>query len=397
MRALGGIAILAAAAALVAAPAAQAGTCPGGPGCPYVRVTTFPVGYGPSGVAGDPNGNFYAANGEANTINKYNATGALQAAFSAQGFGPGAVALNPSGSTVYVATSGSQEVNVFNSSGAQTATIGGFQNPVDVTVEANGTVDVLDTSQGAILRFNSSNQPIGTFTGARAASAIAAQPGGGLAAAGPGGPGQILQTFNGALDPGLNVPLAREAAVIGIAVDQVGDVYVLDAVSDGVYQYDSGGNLLTFFGGTGSGPGNLEAGGGITADRLGFLWAADTGNNRVSRFQLAPAAAATLRTRSARLSSRGLAALGIRCRTRRAARCHGVLDLRRGGRRLAQRRYSVRPGRHRLRVRLGPRTRRSVRRRGRLAVSAVVTSRRARHSLRRSHRVRHVLRAPRRR
>ena len=71
----------------------------------------------------------------------------------------------------------------------------------------------------------------------------------------------------------------------GIAVDPATNhVWVADAVLNRIQEFDANGNYLLQFGATGTNPGQLYQPYGVAVDSDGDVWVADTGNNRVEEF-----------------------------------------------------------------------------------------------------------------
>lgn len=71
----------------------------------------------------------------------------------------------------------------------------------------------------------------------------------------------------------------------GIAVDQLGHVYIADTFNQRVEEYDEGGNLLTQWGSKGSGQGQFNAPYGIGVDHQGFVYVVD--GQRIEKFSSA--------------------------------------------------------------------------------------------------------------
>jgi DNA-binding beta-propeller fold protein YncE len=67
----------------------------------------------------------------------------------------------------------------------------------------------------------------------------------------------------------------------GIAVDELGDVYVADWHNDRVQKFTAQGAFLAAYGTTGEGEGELHRPSSVTVDRDGNIYVADWGNNRV--------------------------------------------------------------------------------------------------------------------
>jgi sugar lactone lactonase YvrE len=72
--------------------------------------------------------------------------------------------------------------------------------------------------------------------------------------------------------------------VLGMAVDQEGNVYVSNAGLHQVRKYDSTGKVLLTWGARGAGPGEFNAPSGIAIDHEGTIFIADPGNFRIQKF-----------------------------------------------------------------------------------------------------------------
>jgi hypothetical protein len=71
----------------------------------------------------------------------------------------------------------------------------------------------------------------------------------------------------------------------GVAVDNVGNIYVIDAATDSLYRFSNRGVQLQAFGGRGSGENQFNNPHGVAFfDKV--VYVADTGNNRILRFKL---------------------------------------------------------------------------------------------------------------
>jgi len=70
----------------------------------------------------------------------------------------------------------------------------------------------------------------------------------------------------------------------GIAVDDAGYVYVVDASNDNVQKFSASGTYLTQWGGLGSGNGQFNFPNALWVDHSGNIYVADTHNFRVQKF-----------------------------------------------------------------------------------------------------------------
>jgi len=130
--------------------------------------------------------------------------------------------------------------------------------PEAITVDAQGNVYVADQLSNVVQHFS----PTGTFLG---------EFGGYGSAAGEFGP------------------------VGGLALDAAGDVFVVDSLNDRIEKFNAAGQLLTMWGSKGSGIGQFSFGaspipgdppGGGIAVIGDYVFVADTGNDRIERFDL---------------------------------------------------------------------------------------------------------------
>jgi hypothetical protein len=76
-----------------------------------------------------------------------------------------------------------------------------------------------------------------------------------------------------------------DARPLGVAVDnRDGSIFVCEAVSNMIYKYDTGGNLMTSWGGPGSTPSLFNRPSDIDVDMDGWVFVADADNHRVQVF-----------------------------------------------------------------------------------------------------------------
>jgi streptogramin lyase len=71
---------------------------------------------------------------------------------------------------------------------------------------------------------------------------------------------------------------------IGIAVDKWDNVYVADTGNNRVQKFDCNGNFITMWGSTGRGNGQFVLPGDVAVDSMGIVYVADTGNDRIQKF-----------------------------------------------------------------------------------------------------------------
>ena len=70
----------------------------------------------------------------------------------------------------------------------------------------------------------------------------------------------------------------------GIAVDELGDVYVADWRNDRIQKFTGDGSFIFKFGSSGQADAKFNRPAGVAVDMDGDIYVADTGNNRVQLF-----------------------------------------------------------------------------------------------------------------
>ena len=70
----------------------------------------------------------------------------------------------------------------------------------------------------------------------------------------------------------------------GVAVNALGNVYVVDSLNDRVQKFDSSGGYLSQWGGTGNGNGQFNGPRGVAVDADGNVYVVDTFNQRIQKF-----------------------------------------------------------------------------------------------------------------
>lgn len=221
-------------------------------GTPGPGTLVFPrgIGFGPGGL--------YVTDSLDRGL-RFDPSGALLSRFG--GFGAAAGQFDtPQGvgvaadGTVYVVDSGNDRVERFDSAGTFLSTWGTngagpgqFSLPVDVAVAADGSVYVTDSGNNRIQRFD----PAGVF---------------------------VAEWGSAGTEPG------QFQGPQGITVDPESNVYVADTGNDRVQKFSADGTPLAAWGTAGTGDGQFDAPVDLTADGAGNVFVADTGNNRVQRF-----------------------------------------------------------------------------------------------------------------
>jgi DNA-binding beta-propeller fold protein YncE len=226
----------------------------------------------PSDISIDPTGQFvYVADTGNNRIQKFDSNGYVQnaTALSTVGsFGSGlpqfnfplGIAVDPTGRSVYVADTGNNRIQKLTGPlddahvvawGSFGHENGAFFYPADIAVDSLGYVYVADTRNNRIQKFDSN-----------------------------GGFNTTWGSFGNTTSNGqFNFPL-------GIAVDPTGrSVYVADTGNNRIQKFHGNGTFITAWGSLGHENGKLSSPVSIDIDRTGkFLYVSDARNHRIQKF-----------------------------------------------------------------------------------------------------------------
>ncbi len=290
---------------------------------------------GLQGLALDSSGNLYAADSGNYRIQKFDTSGTFVSKFGTSGHGNGelygayGVALDSSGN-IYVADGGNNRVQKFNSSGVYQAQWGSsyssygdangeMSSPSAIAVDDSYNVYVADMYNDRAQKFTNT----GEFVLRLGTAGIT--PYGGWAAG--YGNGEFNSPVSAAFDSSSNVYVVdsenhrvqkfdasgnflnrwQSASVgsygkpangtapgefdnpFGISVDSNDNLYVADTGNNRIQKFNASGTYVTAFGGSGpygggSGDGQLALPYGVTNDLAGNVYVADTFNNRIQKF-----------------------------------------------------------------------------------------------------------------
>src|SRR6185295_9898658 len=197
----------------------------------------------PRGIATDSSGNVYVADSGNNRIQKFDSSGSFLAKWGSFGSGDGqfngpqGIATDSSGN-VYVADSANSRIQKFDSSGSFLAKWGSFgsgdgqfNSPRGIATDSSGNVYVADSANSRIQKFDSSGSFQSTWGWGVLDGSSAFQICTSSCQAGLGGSG----------DGQFNVPER-------LATDPSGNIYVADHNSNRIQKFDSSGNFLRMWG-----------------------------------------------------------------------------------------------------------------------------------------------------
>jgi len=227
----------------------------------------------PIDIALDSSRNFYFNNNHTQTIHKFNSS------FTPLAEWPGPTPFsNPmgigvnTGGDVCVADTGNNQLQRFDTIGTwqlnitPIPTIGAFSGQKDVANEATGKMYVADTGNNRILKFN----PDGTFIWAL------------------GAPTPTPESTPGPGTPTPTPPAGSFNNPYGITVDPYNNIYIADTSYHRIQKYNANGDYQSMWGEYGSADGKaqpqLDSPQGMSIDTSNNIYVADTGNNRIQRF-----------------------------------------------------------------------------------------------------------------
>ena len=249
----------------------------------------------PEGLAVDASG-VYVADARNNRIQKFDLSGKFVTEWGTRGVGDGEffepVGLLAASGSLWVTDSSNHRLQRFGATGAHQLTVGeplgggAYYFPGDVATTASGHAYVADRSGHDIQELDASGHTILRWST-------------GLSA-----PFSVTPTANGVYAPETinHVSLYDPAGGLvsqfgstgsgqgqlsspsGSAADAAGNLYVAESSNNRVQKFDPAGAPLALFGSLGSGDGQLKNPQDVAVDSAGNLYVADSGNHRIEKF-----------------------------------------------------------------------------------------------------------------
>jgi len=252
------------------------------------------VGF-PHDVAVDSNGDVYVASFGGSTIEQFTSDGTFVRTIGASDL-PG----RPTGLTIdandnIVTTNyASHQVKVFEQTGDVAQTIGGFLYPYDIAVDSNGNhfvtdsnhyeVDVYDSSYVYLFSFGSQGAGVGQFQSTDGPLKITVDDNDAIYVGDPSNARVQKFITDVPNNSATSVQSFNTNRANASVVDSEGNVYIASDFDNHVEIFDSSGVLLTQFGSTGTGPGQLSNPTGITLGSQNEIIVSDGYNDRIQVF-----------------------------------------------------------------------------------------------------------------
>ncbi|KKR06865.1 MAG: NHL repeat containing protein [Candidatus Peregrinibacteria bacterium GW2011_GWC2_39_14] len=244
-------------------------------------------------VAVDGSGNFYVADQNAHLVKKFNSSGTLlitlgSTAGSADGqfYYPQGVAVDSSGN-LYVADTWNNRVQKFNPSG-EFVTKWTLQLDINergwankIYIDGSDNIYVSNSSIGNVEKYDTSGTLLTTL--AIGSGSITKDAGGNIYTSNLkyNSVGDTilltLNTYGRSLD-------GQFYSAENLGIDSSGNVYIADTGNNRIQKFDSAGTFISKFGSSGTGDGQFNTPRDVVVDSSGNIYVLDKGNKRVQKF-----------------------------------------------------------------------------------------------------------------
>ncbi|MDQ3723344.1 MAG: NHL repeat-containing protein, partial [Actinomycetota bacterium] len=262
----------------------------------------------PMGIAADANGLRAVADSVNGRLELLNPDGSIASVWGSPSPGPTilrrpvAVAFDAAGDA-YVLDQRRARIFVFaRSTGLPARTIGSIGSgpgqlldPSAIAIDGAGVISVADTGNRRIARFTAAGDYLGAWTDAGIVRGVAATPDGSRVYSSATNDRITVYDSQGdrvAQFGGSGRTLGKLSAPAQISLDADNNLWVADRGNNRIQQFGPGGARLAMFGARGIGAGQFINPTGVVVDCHGTLTVTDTRNNRVQQFALAAPAAA---------------------------------------------------------------------------------------------------------
>jgi streptogramin lyase len=255
----------------------------------------------PTGIAVNPTNGIVAVSDEKNDrIQEFNEKGEFIRAFGTEGTGngqlkePRGVAEDAKGD-VWVTDTGNSRVEEFNEKGEYVSQLGtkGTGNgqltePKGLAVDAKGNVWVADSGNKRVQEFNEKGEYVRQFSAGTNPIGVAIDPKGNVWSDNENETGAIEEHNEKGESIGKFASRGEGSGQVSfpkrIAIDSSGFVWVADSGNDRVDVFNEKGEYVTKFGTFGSGTEQMSNPTGVAVDPRGNVWVADDSNNRVDKW-----------------------------------------------------------------------------------------------------------------